>query len=155
MTTDLEERLRLLAEHLGWWRVAQFSYALGPVIASVGAIVVGVAIGGAAGVLWIAAGAALLVGSLFWSWSCWLRGLDPVGWASGEQPGWPFRAYVLLTLGGVAALGIGVWAADLPGWLGWLVVVADAGYLAVFLATGDIPPFVFYVLLLVVGAVTR
>lgn len=153
MTADRDERLRLLEDHLGWWRAAQFGYGVGPSIASAGAIVVGAGIGGAAGVLWMAAGASLMVGSLAWAWSCWLRGLDPLGWARGEQSGRPFRAYVWLTLGGLAALGAGVFAADLPGWLGWLVVVADAGYLTLFVVTGDIPPFVFYVLLLVVGVV--
>lgn len=62
------------------------------------------------------------------------------------------RSYVALTLGGLAALGIGLVMTD-PVWLGWVVVLAaDVGYLILFL-TDDIPPFVFYVLLLLGGIV--
>ena len=40
---------------------------------------------------------------------------------------------------------------DWPAWLGWVVVGADAVFVIGYLRYGDIPPFVFYALLLVVG----
>ncbi len=43
--------------------------------------------------------------------------------------------------------------ADYPGWLGPLVVAADLGFLGLYAVTRDIPPFVFYLLLTVVGVV--
>ncbi|MGA7272388.1 MAG: hypothetical protein WB239_15050 [Acidimicrobiia bacterium] len=151
MTTDAEERLRLLTERVVLWRVAQVLYSLGPVLTAIGVVEYGLALGAGVGLLLVSGGTAMVVGSLLWSYSCWLRGLDPVGWNQGKQPGWPFRSYVLLTLAGLAALGLALLLADSPTWLGWVVLAADLGYLILFVATDDIPPFVFYVLLILVG----
>jgi hypothetical protein len=45
--------------------------------------------------------------------------------------------------------------ADLAVWVGWVVLSTDLGYLVLFVVIGDIPPFVFYVLLLLVGSVAQ
>lgn len=153
MTTDADERLRLLTDHAVLWRVAQVPYALGPVLAAIGVVEYGLALDTGVGVLLMSGGAAMVVGSLFWSYTCWLRGMDAVEWNQGHQPGWPFRAYVLLTLAGLAALGLAILLTDSPTWLGWVVLAADLGYLILFVTTKDIPPFVFYVLLILVAIV--
>jgi hypothetical protein len=151
---DPQARLRLLTEHLGAWRAAQPLYGLGPILA-------------AAGVGWLAAAAttrgtraalavaclALAVGALAWAWSLYLRGTRVAEFASGTLPGWPFATYVLLTIGGLALLGAGLLAGGYPMWLGWLTLGADLLFLAGYLWLGDIPPFVFYLLLLLVGLV--
>ena len=93
------------------------------------------------------------------SWSARSLGPGPstcgphVCWdfALGNLPWWPFATYVLLTIGGLAPLGIGLLAGDYAAWLGWLVLAADVLFLGLYLAMRDIPPFVFYLLLLVVG----
>jgi hypothetical protein len=71
----------------------------------------------------------------------------------GTLAGWPFATYVLLTIGGLALLAIGLLSGNIPGWLGWLTLGADVVLLAGYLWFKDIPPFVFYLLLLVVGLV--
>lgn len=154
MTADADERLRLLTENVMLWRVAQVLYSVGPLLASVGVVVFGWERSGGTRVLLVAAGAAMVFGSVLWAYSCWLRGVDPVDWAGGNQPWWPFRFYVLLTLGGLAALGIALLFTDSPTWLGWVVLAADLGYVVLFMVTDDIPPFVFYVLLMLVGIVS-
>jgi hypothetical protein len=152
---DPQVRLRLLTEHLGMWRAAQPLYGLGPVIA-------------AAGVGYLAAGAptrgtratfavaclALAVGAVAWAWSLYLRGTRVAEFAFGTLPGWPFATYVLLTIGGLALLGAGLLAGGFPVWLGWLTLGADVVFLAGYLWFRDIPPFVFYLLLLLVGLAT-
>lgn len=152
---DPQARLRLLTEHLGMWRAAQPLYGLGPVVA-------------AAGVGWLAAAAptrgsratlaaaclALAVGALAWAWSLYLRGTRVAEFAFGRLPGWPFATYVLLTIGGLGLLGAGLLTGRFPAWLGWLTLGADLVFLAGYLWSGDIPPFVFYLLLLLVGLVT-
>ena len=69
----------------------------------------------------------------------------------GELPGWPFSAYVWLTLAGLLTLGSGLLAGPWPRWLGWSVLAADAMFLVVYVRSRDIPPFVFYLVLAVAG----
>jgi hypothetical protein len=150
---DPQARLRLLTDHLGMWRIAQPLYGLGPITA-------------AAGVGWLTAAAptratrataaaclALAVGALAWAWSLYLRGTRVAEFAFGTLPGWPFATYVLLTIGGFALLGAGLLAGRFPAWLGRLTLGADLMFLAGYLWLKDIPPFVFYLLLLLAGVV--
>ncbi len=53
----------------------------------------------------------------------------------------------------LALLGIGLLIGGFPVWLGWLTLGADVVFLAGYLRFRDIPPFVFYLLLLLVGLV--
>jgi hypothetical protein len=149
-----QARLRLLTEHPAMWRAAQPLYGLGAIIA-------------AAGVGWLAAAAAtpgtraalavaclaLAVGALAWAWSLYLRATRIAEFAFGKLPGWPFATYVLLTIGGLALLGAGLLAARYPAWLGWLTLGTDLLFLTGYLWLGDIPPFVLYLLLLLIGVV--
>lgn len=150
-TAGRDERVRLLTRHMRRWQAAQVFYGGGPVLAAAGVGLGGLATDGAAGVPWTVAGAATVVGALAWAYSCLLRATDPVAFARGEQPGLPFRVYVILTLAGLASLGVALLMGDTPSWLGWTVLVADLGYAVLYAVSGDLPPFVFYVLLLVVG----
>jgi hypothetical protein len=101
---------------------------------------------------WLGASSGLLVvGALFWSWSVYGRARRPREFAWGELPGWPFAVYVWLTLAGLLLLGAGLLLGDGPGWAGWLTVGAGVLFLAGFVRFGDLPPFVFYVVLTVVG----
>lgn len=149
MTRDVKERVRLLTANTARWRAAQYLYAAGPVVASIGVGMAGLVSRGAAGFLEVSAGVAMLIGSVAWSYSCWLRGRDPLRFARGGQPGWPFRTYVILTLAGLAALGVALILLDIRSWVGWAVLVADLGYSILYVATDDLPPFIFYLLLIV------
>lgn len=153
---DPGARLRLLEARLGSWRVAQPLYGLGPVIAAagVGALAAGASDRATRAIL-AAACAALAVGALAWAWSLYLRGTRIAEFAFGTLPGWPFATYVLLTIGGLALLGAGLLADGFPVWLGWLTLGADLAFLAGYLRFRDLPPFVFYLLLLLIGVATR
>ena len=149
---DPEVRLRMLTEHGTSWRVAQPLYALGPLVAAagVGALTSETSVRGAKAALG-AACLTLLVGAAAWAWAVYLRASRVEDFAFGRQPGWPFATYVLLTLAGLALLGSGLLLGDFAAWAGWLTLVADAVFLAIYLKSGDIPPFVFYLLLTAVG----
>ncbi len=151
-TSNRETRRELLARHRKRWQLAQPLYALGPLVTSVGVGLLAAAQDErAAASLFVVAGVLLFVGACAWSYSCLLRGTRPVDFALGKLPGQPFATYVWLTLGGLALLGVALLSAGYPGWLGWLVVGADVAFLVMYLTMHDIPPFVFYVLLTVVG----
>jgi hypothetical protein len=147
-------RLRLLEAHTGAWRAGQPFYALGPMVAAAGlaCLAVGAPAGRTRALLWIAS-SALLLGALPWAWSVYLRAVRIPQFAHGTLPGWPFTIYVLLTIGGLGLLGIALLAGGQPPWLGWLTLAGDALFLVAYLRFNDIPPFVFYVLLTLVGVV--
>ena len=151
---DPNVRLRMLKEHIGAWRAAQPLYVLGPVVASVG---VGCLAAGeraaAPQALFLIASLTLLLGSLTWALSVYLRASRVSEFAFGTLPGWPFRTYVMLTIAGLALLSIGLWAGGFPLWLGWLDLGASLLFLIIYLLFNDIPPYVFYVLLILVGLV--
>jgi hypothetical protein len=149
---DREEKRRLLAEHPVRWQVGQPLYALGAVVAALGVLPLA-ADGTTKGSSWLIASCALLVlGALAWSWSVYLRGTRPEQFALGELPGWPFTAYVWLTLAGLLLLGLGLRTGDPPDWLAWLVLGSAAVFGVVYVRYRDLPPFVFYLVLTVVGA---
>lgn len=153
-TPERETRLRLLEHHRTAWQIAQPLYAVGPVIVAVGVGLLAVdSPNPLATASFLIAATALLVGAATWSYSCYLRGARPADFALGKLPGWPFATYVALTIAGLALLGAGILAAAHPAWLGWLVLAADLAFLALYVGTRDIPPFVFYLLLTLVGAV--
>lgn len=149
---DPERRLQMLHEQLLRWRLAQPFYALGPLVASagVGCLASSTRAGTAHG--WLALSAlSLVLGALCWCWSVYLRGTRFREFALRTLPGWPFTIYVLLTIGGLALLGVGLLASEFPTWLGWLTLVADAIFLSLYAMLKDIPPFMFHILLSVVG----
>jgi hypothetical protein len=176
MEPDPDARLRLLRARPRAWRWAQPLYAGGPLLAAAGVVVLAAGAGhlgtaggggrpgtaGGAGqldgagaaprALVAAAGAALVVGALAWARSVHQRTVRVADFAHGRLPGWPFTTYVLLTVAGLALLGAGLLAGGFPAWLGWLVLAADAMFLAAYLRLRDLPPFVFYLLLLTVGS---
>lgn len=145
-------REQMLEKHRRLWRIAQPFYGLGALIAGVGVGCLAVSdLSPGARATFAAAGVAMTVGALAWVWSLYLRSTRVSEFAYGALPGWPFTVYVVLTVVGLALLGAGLLATDLPAGLGWLILGTDLVFLAAYLRLGDIPPFVFYVLLLVTG----
>lgn len=151
---DPEQRLRMLTAHLTMWRIGQPLYGLGPIVVAVGVgYLAAAAQGRGTRVVLGASCVALAIGALAWTWSLYLRGTRVAEFARGTLPGWPFAVYVLLTIGGLALLGLGLLAGAFPAWLGWLVLAADLLFLVGYLWFKDIPPFVFYLLLVLVGVI--
>lgn len=148
---DPQLRLRMLTEHLRAWQVAQPLYGAGPGIAAAGVGFLAAASSEGSRAALAASCAALTIGALAWGWSLYLRGTRVSEFAFGTLPGWPFATYVLLTIGGLALLAAGLLSGDFRTWPGWVTGGADAFFLAAYLRFEDIPPFVFYLLLALVG----
>jgi hypothetical protein len=95
--------------------------------------------------------ATLAAGALSWGWSLYLRGTRVSDFALGARPSWPFATYALPTIAGIGLLALGLLIGDFRTWLGWVTLCADVVFLVGYLALKDIPPFVFYLLLTLVG----
>lgn len=152
---DPKVRLRMLEDRLGVWRIAQPFYGLGPIITSVGAgyLTAAQPTGGWARTVFATACVALVIGALTWAWSVYLRATRISEFAFGTLPGWPFTTYVLLTVGGIGLLSVGLLAGGFPLWLGLLTLGGDVLFLGIYVRFKDIPPYVFYLLLTMVGVV--
>lgn len=151
MTPDPAERLRMLRERRTAWRLASPLYAVGPLVAAAG-----VGFLASRGALYAWACATLVLGALSWAWVALVRAGRIREFAYGQLPGWPFVAYVLLTIAGLALLGVALLLdGEAPAWIGWLTIAADTAFLLGFLRYRDIPPFVFYLLFIVIGVVVR
>ncbi|HXJ64101.1 MAG TPA: hypothetical protein VNN79_10135 [Actinomycetota bacterium] len=151
---DPNARLKMLQTRARSWRAAQPLYGLGALIAALG---VGVLAahwneGRGRAVLWIGF-ASMSFAAMAWCWSLYLRGTRIRDFALGSLSAWPFRTYVVLTIAGLALLGVSILLADIPAWPGWVAIGADILFLVGYLRFGDIPPFVFYGVLLVIGVV--
>lgn len=148
---DVDKRARMLAAHPVAWRVGQAFIVVGTVVAGAGVGPLAAEAEVASRTLLAVSCGLLVAGALCWSPSLYRRALHPHDFAHGRQPGGPWVAYVWLTLAGLLLLGVGLVAGDAPGWLGWVVLGADVLFAAAYLRFHDIPPFVFYLLLVVVG----
>jgi hypothetical protein len=83
----------------------------------------------------------------------YLRAVDPQGWTAGQQPTWTFLSYTFLTQGGLLLLGFAWLKSSLPSWPGWLMAGGAALLFILTVITGDMPPFVYYLLTLTAGVV--
>jgi hypothetical protein len=149
-----DTRHRLLQNSLTRWRIAQPLYAVGPLLVAVG---IGVLATGAAShaarATITTSSLALAAGALAWTRSVYQRATRVAEFAYGALPRWPFATYILLTIGGLALLAAGLLAdhGAAPG-LAWVTIAADITFLAVYLWSSDLPPFVFYLLFPVIAA---
>jgi hypothetical protein len=149
---DHERKLRMLETSLVWWRLGQPLYAAGALVASGGIGFLAASATAGPGRAWLTVSCLLMmVGALCWSWSVYQRGRHVQEFALGDLPGWPFASYVYLTLAGLGSLGVGLLVANYPAWTGWVTLAGALGFLIVYVRLGDIPPFVFYLLLPVVS----
>ena len=148
---DRDTKLRMLERGRLWWRLGQPFCAGGALLGGPGGRFPGGRGRGAPGtnLLWVSC-ALLVAGAISWSWSVYLRAQHHRDFALGRLPGWPFATYCWLTLAGLALLGAGLLEQG-PRWLGWVVLGADALYVLAYVRYRDLPPFVFYLLLSIVG----
>lgn len=150
-TADPEERADLLSANVVRWRWAQVPYAAGPLLVAAGIGLAGRDVVWPVGLVLTLASLILVAGALTWTLSCAARGIHPDHFSRGRLPAWPFRAYVVLTIVGLAMLGVALLLADNFHWAGWLVLALDASFVGLYAATDDFPPFLFYLVLMVVG----
>lgn len=90
----------------------------------------------------------MAVGALLWSWHVYERAIDPTAFAAGELAIWPFVVYSLLTMAGLALIGVAFLQTELAAWVGWLSIGAAALFLILGVIFRDMVPLVFYLVTL-------
>ena len=149
-----DARLQLINSSLRAWSVSQVLFSVGAVVTAFGVILAASALRTRPGSpLLYVAGALLLVGSAAWSWSVYLRAINPGAFIHGTLPGWHFVVYTLLTMASFVLIGAALLRMGFPAWAGWLLLAASLLFFILYLIFKDMPPFVYYLLGAVLGVV--
>ena len=154
---DASKRLDTIIASLTQWRISQVLFGLGSLVGALGVGIFAFAVRGQLFALSLfLAAPGLAVGAVLWSIHVYRRAIDPQAFAFGTLPGWPFAVYTILTLIGILLIGVAALSMWLPSWVGWLTIGAPVILFVVYLVGKDMPPFVHYLLLLIVGiAISR
>lgn len=149
---DAGERLAAISAAPSQWLLAQILFGLGAIVTVVGIGVLAFRLTGQDYAVYLITSTVLMaVGALLWSWHVYLRAADPALFTAGGIPLWLFAGYSLLTMAGLVLLGTALLQMALPSWVGWLPIVSAALFLVLALAFGDMPPFVYYLITLIIG----
>jgi hypothetical protein len=160
-TAPQAEFLRIVAARPGAWRMTMLAFIAGTVLVAAGfgaapglltaAAARTVAIGGAvayaiAAVLWILALLHRLAVTAPTARTFVETGVvDPAGVPLDRLMGACFKAFIVVGLAGVGAVGIALAMGDLvPALLGWGSAALSVLLVIGLLATGDMPPFTVY-----------
>ena len=147
-------RMELIAGSPRAWSFSQVLFSIGSIVMAIGVGLAAIALRGRSSASLVYLGSALLIlGSAAWTWHVYLRASDPRGFVQGSLPAWHFILYSLLTLAGLATIGIALVRMGLPAWSGWLMVGGSLVLLALYAVFKDMPPLVYYLLGLVLGVV--
>jgi len=143
-----EAKLEVIRRYERLWVISQYAFGLGAVVAAAGYLLLARAGGpqAAYGGLLTLVSSGMLAGALLWGINLFMRATDFEGFANGMQPNWPFLAYTLLTLLGLAVWGYVYLQGGFPVWLGWGTLVPALILLGLLLVFRDMPPFVYYLI---------
>ena len=134
------------------WTAAQLLFALGALVTAAGVGLLAYRAAGSGPSLPLyAATAVMMAGAVLWSWHVYERAADPTLFVAGELAAWPFVVYSVLTMAGLALLGVALLQTGLGVWVGWLCIGSAALFLALGIIFRDMPPFAYYIVCLTVG----
>jgi hypothetical protein len=134
------------------WLVTQILFGLGALVTVLGVGVLAYGLGRQPPVWLIWTSVALLsVAVVLWLWHLYGRTVDPVAFAEGRWPRWPFLAYCMLTELGLAILGYTLLRGYQPTWIGWMLIVSMVLLFVLTLIFRDMPPLMFYLATLILG----
>lgn len=148
------KKLASITASPGEWVASQILFGLGSIITVIGIALLAYHLrdGSSAWLMW-AGTAVLALGLVPWVWHLWARAADPVAFAEGGLPGWPFLLSAALTEVGLAIFGVALLASPYPAWLGWVVIVGMLVLIVLTIVFGDMVPLFFYVVTLLAGVV--
>jgi hypothetical protein len=153
-----EEQIQIVTDGRTGWIVSSVLFGAGSVVAVIGLFLFSRAVSGSlsssASLIAYGAATAALIGALFWVTVVYFRiahtpeQIFVEGSLSGQ---WMFPLYTALTQIALVAIGYVLLQAGYPGWLGWGMIALVGLTVVAAIIFRDMPPFVHYVWLLVMG----
>ena len=151
---NAQEKLDLLAAKPRRWTLSQYLVILGGLVSMAGTVLLVFLFSGSRGFLPAVIGAAgFVLGHVFWIWIVILRILKPQRQVTGEFPGWLFPSFSFLAQLGLAGFGVAFWLQGIHPLLGIVIFSGALLIFLLFLKFKGLPPFVYYLMTLVIGLV--
>lgn len=150
---DPDQKLTIINASPGFWRLFQALFGAGAIITALGAGLFSYALRWPPDAWDFLPAVLLLAGAIPWCAHVYLRAIDPQAFVAGALPAWHFKVYTFFTLAGFFLLGIDL--LDLFGggqWQGFFLMGASVVILSVYNRFKAMPPFVFYILGLILGS---
>lgn len=143
-TPGAQAKRELIASSPSAWRISQALFAVGATMTAAGAglVVLTADLPWPGLMRWLPL-ALLGVGAMLWGRHTYLRTMSPDAWIGGTLPRWHFPAYTMLTIAGMAVIGLAFLITG-PTWLALTLLVAPSLFLIAYLAFRDLPPFLHY-----------
>jgi hypothetical protein len=133
---DIDKREQIVKARRGRWNVSQIFFGLGVLVPAIGFLLLTIHLHRSQSHWSIYPGmAALLTGAVAGTAFVYLQTLDPGRYWRHSGPVALIVVYVVLTLGALIFYGIAFGQADLPNWLGPLVIGTAGVLLAAFFVT--------------------
>jgi hypothetical protein len=146
-----DEKLAIINRSPGFWRLFQALFALGAIITALGVGLLEFSQYWRFSVEQFLPAVLLLIGAIPWCAHVYLRAVDPEAFAFGTLPAWHFKFYTLLTLAAFFLLGIELLRLMGGTWQGFFLMGASMLIYILYQQFKDMPPFVYYLLALVLG----
>ena len=150
--SDSARRLEIALNSIRAWVISQILFTSGAVVAAIGIGLAAHQLRNLPGSALAYVGfAAIAVGATLWVWHGYLRAGDPQALVEGTIPAWLFSGYTLLTQAGLAMFGVVLLRSAISSWVGWTLIGGVVICFVIYLVLKDMPPFVYYILTLLVG----
>jgi hypothetical protein len=151
---DPAKRLEFITARLDTWRFAQMIFGAGALVAAIGVLLLAIDVRKTdAGPQWMIAGLLMVGGAMSWIWHSYLRGMDPAGWVAHAHPIWLFPLFSLMNQAALVFLGLALFKFGAPRWVGWTSIVSGISFAVLMAIFRDMPPFVYYLVLGIIGVV--
>lgn len=150
--SNVEDKLAMIMDNLKAWGISQLLFSLGVIVTVSGVTLAAYSLKDQSLALFLFIAAALMVASAFpWVWHAYLRTTDPTAFVNGSLPSWHFALYTLLTMAAFLLIGIALPRMGFSTWIGWVLGGGVLLFFVLYLIFKDIPPFVHYLLGLVMA----
>lgn len=150
MESDPEKKLEIIQAMPKMWTAEQIMFMAGALFTALAIFFLTIRMKTTSPFnLGVIASLIILIAAILWSWHAFERILSPEGFLQGNSTPHLFIIYSVLTQIGLALLGFAFLSTDFAKWIGWMFIAGGLLLFILMMATGDMPPFTYYILTLI------